>query len=228
MTIRFYKCTELMFHLWSSEAKQELSSAAEGAEDDRAESEAKHWVYHEAAHDGEHHVGPGVPGVEVSKLSRAHIQRGQDLNTRQLQEEREVQNYAIKCTFYVHGSRAQKLGLTSALKCLCFLISYKMSLFWIPRSVEPQHYQSRSMLRSPQCSSGAGPALWTQTGQDFVFLTEDILRGHHLVPAAPPTKGCLHQYILYQASFSLLSVAIISLSTSIQVILRNIQLELND
>ena len=77
-----------------------MSSAAEGAEDDRAESEAKHRVYQEAAHDGEHHVWPGVPGVEVSKLSRAHIQCGQDLNTR-LQEEREVQNYAIKCTVYV-------------------------------------------------------------------------------------------------------------------------------
>ena len=67
------------------------------------------------------------------------------------------------------------------------------------------------MLRSPQCSSGAGPALWTETGQDFVFLAEDPLRSHHLVPAAPPTKGYLHQYIQYQASFSLLSVVTMSL-----------------
>ena len=64
----------------ASDREHDLSEDDEDGEDDRAESDAENGVHEVAAHDGQDHVGPGVPGVQVGKVVGRDVHRVLDLS----------------------------------------------------------------------------------------------------------------------------------------------------
>ena len=63
----------------ATKAEYCLPNADDEGEDHGAEADAQHPVHEEAPHHRQHHVGPGVPGVEVGELGRCHVHRHLDV-----------------------------------------------------------------------------------------------------------------------------------------------------
>ena len=63
----------------ATKAEYCLPDADDKGEDHGAEADSKHPVHEEAPDHGQHHVGPGVPGVEVGELGRRHVHRHLDV-----------------------------------------------------------------------------------------------------------------------------------------------------